>query len=315
MELRHLRYFVAVAEELNFRRAAEAIHIAQPALSQQIKQLEAEMEVALFDRNHHKVELTEAGKAFYLRAQMILEETQRAIVDVRAVECGEAGRLMLGFISTAAIKVLPKFLTWLRAELPRAEIELKELAPGEQIEGLYHRTLDLGLFHANLVDDLFETALVARDRLMVALPATNPLARCDVIDLRDVARETVILPARHATTGYFECTRAAFQAVGKMPERIYHTNLLQTGLLLVGAGLGISLVPESFQNIQVREVVYRPLATAAPTIDLIAAWRRDHTSRLLERVTGEIKAYSASLLGRLGTATETEVERKQPKPI
>ena len=107
MELRHLRYFVAVAAELNFRRAAEVIHVAQPALSQQIKQLEAEMGVRLFIRSHHKVELTEAGKAFYLRAQAILEETHQAVADARAVADGEAGRLTLGFVSTAAISVLP----------------------------------------------------------------------------------------------------------------------------------------------------------------------------------------------------------------
>jgi DNA-binding transcriptional LysR family regulator len=296
MELRHLRYFVAVAEELNFRRAADVVHIAQPALSQQIKQLEEEMGVTLFVRSHHKVELTEAGQAFYLRAQAILQETQRAVLDARAVECGEAGRLTLGFVSSAAIRVLPMFLTRLRAELPRATVELQELAPGEQIDGLYHRTIDLGLFHANLADDLFETAIVARERLIVALPEANPFANHTAIDLRELAHETVIMPARHATSGYFELARSAYQAVGVMPQRIYHTNLLQTGLLLVGAGLGISLLPASFQDIQVRGVIYRPLATAAPAIDLIAAWRRDNTSRLLEWLTREIKAYSASLL-------------------
>ncbi|MBL8205995.1 MAG: LysR family transcriptional regulator [Blastocatellia bacterium] len=296
MELRHLRYFVAVAQELNFRRAAEVVHIAQPALSQQIKQLEEEMGVTLFTRNHHKVELTAAGRAFYERAQAILQETQRAVADARAVECGEAGRLTLGFVSSAAIHVLPLFLNQLRTELPRAEVELKELAPGEQIDDLYNRKLDLGLFHAKLEDELFETALVAREQLIVALPAENPFAQRDAIDLRELARETVIMPARHATPGYFERARTAYQAVGVIPERIYHTSLLQTGLLLVGAGLGISLLPESFRNIQVRGVVYRPLAHAAPTIDLIAAWRRDNSSRLLEWLAAKIKSYSTSLL-------------------
>lgn len=293
MELRHLRYFVAVAEELNFRRAAEVVHIAQPALSQQIKQLEEEMGVTLFARTNHKVQLTEAGQAFYLRAQAILQETQRAVQDARAVECGEAGRLTIGFVSSAAIHVLPTFLHQLRTARPQAEIELKELAPGEQIDDLYNHKLDLGLFHANLEDSLFETALVTRERLIAALPTENAFAHRDIIELRELARETVILPARHATPGYFELTRSAFQAVGLMPERIYHTNLLQTGLLLVGAGLGVSLLPESFQNIQVRGVIYRQLADAAPTIDLIAAWRRDNSSRLLGWLTAQIKAYGA----------------------
>jgi DNA-binding transcriptional LysR family regulator len=242
------------------------------------------------------VELTAAGKTFYASAQMILKEARQAVADARAVEQGEAGTITLGFVSSAAISVLPSLLAFIRSQLPRAEVELKELAPGEQIDALYHDRLDLGLFHAQLEDAAFETAVVARERLIVALPSVNRFARNKQIDLREVASETVIIPARHATPGYFECARSAFHAAGVMPERIYHTSLLQTGLLLVGAGLGISLVPESFQRIKVQGLVYRPLAIASPTIDLIAAWRRDNTSPLLARIAKEIKGHTAALL-------------------
>lgn len=298
MELRHLKYFVAVAEELNFRRAAEIVHVAQPALSQQIKQLEDEIGVALLVRSHHKVELTPAGQAFYARARTLLRDAKQAMTDARAVEHGEAGTLALGFVSSAAISVLPALLTFIRTELPLAEVDLKERAPGEQIDCLYGDTLDLGLFHAQLEDTAFETAVVSREHLMVALPSGCAFAQRELIDLREVARETVIMPARHATPGYFERARAAYQAAGVLPEHVYHTNLLQTGLLLVGAGLGISLVPESFRHIQVSGVVYRPLATPTPTptIDLIAAWRRDNASPLLARVTRQIRQDSAALL-------------------
>lgn len=292
MELRHLKYFVAVAEELNFRRAAEVVHVAQPALSQQIKHLEDELGVALFVRSRHKVALTAAGKTFYASAQMILQEARQAVADARAVEQGEAGRITLGFVSSAAISALPSLLAFIRSQLPRAEVELKELAAGEQIDALYHDKLDLGLFHAQLEDTAFETAVVSRERLIVALPSVNRFARSKQIDLREVASETVIIPARHATLGYFECARSAFQVAGVLPERFYHTSLLQTSLLLVGAGLGISLVPESFQRIKVQGVVYRPLATASPAIDLLAAWRRDNTSPLLARIAKEIRARS-----------------------
>ena len=294
MELRHLKYFVAVAEELNFRRAAEVIHIAQPALSQQIKQLEDEIGVALFVRSHHKVELTAAGKAFYDRAQAILQDAKQAIADARAIVDGEAGAVTIGFVSSAAIVVLPRLLKYIREQLPLAAVELKELAPGEQIDGLYNNTIDLGLFHAELEDEVFETAVVSRERLIVALPSASPFARRKLIDLKELARETVIMPARHATSGYFERARAAFQAVGFMPEHIYHTSLLQTGLLLVGAGVGVSLLPESFQRIQVNGVVYRQLSTQPPTIDLIAAWRRDNASPLLARITKKIREDSAA---------------------
>lgn len=295
MELRHLKYFAAVAEELNFRRAAEVVHVAQPALSQQIKQLEDELGVALFVRSHHKVTLTAAGQAFYASAQTILRQAQQAVADARAVEHGEAGRISLGIVSAAAISVLPALLAFMRAQLPRAEVELRELAPGEQIEALTQHKLDLGLFHAELRNPAFETAVVARERLMVALPRTNKFARNKQIDLRQVANETVILPARHNVPGYFECARAVFQAAEVTPEHVYHTSLLQTGVLLVGAGLGISLVPESFQRMKVQGVVYRPLALKTPTVDLLAVWRRDNQSPLLARIVSEIKNQSASL--------------------
>jgi DNA-binding transcriptional LysR family regulator len=198
--------------------------------------LEEELEVALFVRNHHKVELTAAGKTFYTSAQVILKEARQAVANVRAVEQGEAGRLTMGFVSSAAISILPSLLAFIRLRLPRAEVELKELAPGEQIDALYQDKLDLGLFHAQLEDPVFETAVVAREELIVALPSASRFARSKQINLCEVASETVIIPARHATPGYFERARSAFQAVGVMPERIYYTSLLQTGLLLVGAG-------------------------------------------------------------------------------
>jgi DNA-binding transcriptional LysR family regulator len=290
MELRQLRYFVAVAEELNFRRAADVVRVAQPALSQQIKQLEEEIGVTLFLRNHHKVELTEAGKAFYLRAQKLLKQASEAITDARAVEQGEAGTLLIGFVSSAAISILPSLLSFIRRELPLAEAELREMSPGEQIDALYRHHLDIGFFHAHLDDAALETKIVTRERLMMALPAASPFALCEQIDLREIVQETIIIPARHATSGYFECVRAAFQMAHAMPERIYHTSLLQTGLLLVGAGLGVSLVPESFERVQVQGVVYRSLANDIPAIDLIAAWRQDNSSPLLARVTQHIKA-------------------------
>jgi DNA-binding transcriptional LysR family regulator len=299
LELRHLKYFVAVAEELNFRRAAEVVRTAQPALSQQIKQLEDELGVALFVRSHHKVELTAAGKALYVRAQAILRDTKQAAAEARAVEAGDAGTITIGFVSSAAISVLPTLLKYLREQMPRAEVELRELAPGEQIEALHRDALDLGLFHAQLQDELFATAVVARERLMAALPSDSPLARRKQIDLKELAQATVIMPARHATPGYFERARAAFQAVGVMPERIYHTSLLQTGLLLVGAGVGVSLVPESFERVKIKGVVYRQLSSEPPTpitIDLIAAWRRDNTSPLLTRLTQKINEHSLALL-------------------
>jgi DNA-binding transcriptional LysR family regulator len=288
MELRHLRYFVAVAEELHFRRAAQILHVAQPALSHQIKQLEEEIGAPLFHRGQHKIQLTAAGKVFYDKAQVILRDLTRAVRDVRAVEQGETGSISMGFVSTAAISILPNLLAHIREEMPTAEVVLKALAPNEQIDSLYRNTIDIGFFHAVLHEPAFDSLVVGRDRIMVALPKGNKLSRKKVIHLRDLAEETVIMPARHATVGYYESVRAAYQAAGIQPHRIHHSGQIQTGLLLVGAGLGVSLVPETWRSAQFAGVVYKPLSSNLAPFDLLAVWRRDNPSAVLRRVINSL---------------------------
>src|SRR5262249_43089593 len=162
--------------------------------------------------------------------------------------------------------------------------------PSEQIDCLYRSTIDLGFFHAALDDPAFESMVVAKERLMVALHKGNKFARRATIDLKDLAQEPAIMPARHSTAGYFERARAAYQPAGIQPERVHHTRLLQTGLLLVGAGLGVSLVPESFRSIRVKGVAYRRLSIDPAPVDLLAAWRRDNNSPLLSKVIAHLKA-------------------------
>jgi DNA-binding transcriptional LysR family regulator len=269
------------------------VHVAQPALSYQIKQLEEQIGATLFERSHHKVQLTQAGKAFYVWAQSILKDLKLAAAEARAVEHGDAGLVVIGFVSSAAINVLPKVLANIRKQMARTEVELKELPTGEQIDCLYRNTIDLGFFHARLEEAAFDSVVVARDRLIVALPKTNKLAQRPTVNLKDLAQETAIMPGRHSTHGYFERIRAAYQAAGVQFEHVHHTNLLQTGLLLVGAGLGISLVPESFRNIRVRGVVYRDLSTEAVPVELLAAWRRDNNSPVLIRIIDHLKSLSS----------------------
>jgi DNA-binding transcriptional LysR family regulator len=292
MELRHLRYFVAVAETLHFRHAAELVHVAQPAVSQQIRQLEEEIGVTLFVRTHHKVQLTPAGKAFYEKAQAILSQTSLAVAEARRVEHGEAGTIRIGFISTAAISVLPEVMKNLKDQVPLAEIELRELAPGEQIDNLYREQLDLGFVHAKLTEEILETLTVQRERLILALPQAYALEGSPRVDLREIASLTAIMPARHTSSGLYEQVMTAYQMAGVVPERIHYTRLLQTALLLVGAGIGVSVIPESFRSIQVKGVVYRRLRVEPPLCELTAAWRRDNESLLLKRFVQELRRRS-----------------------
>jgi len=283
MELRHLRYFVAVAEQLHFRYAAEIMHVAQPALSQQIKQLEEEIGVTLFERSRHKVCLTPAGKAFYENAQRILQQADQAVAKARKVESGDAGTIRIGFVSTAAIRVLPVAMKKLQKQIPQAEVELNELAAGEQVDRLYREQLDIGFVHAKLSQDVFKTMVVARDRLIVAVPGSCKLARSRRVDLKDLSSWPAIMPAGHSSSGFYEQVRMTYKLAGVRPERVHNTRLLQTGLLLVAAGLGVSLVPESFQSIQVKGVVYKKLQVEPPLSELVAVWRRDNASPLLSR--------------------------------
>ncbi|HEX3743841.1 MAG TPA: LysR substrate-binding domain-containing protein [Bryobacteraceae bacterium] len=289
MELRHLRYFVAVAETLHFRRAAEVLHIAQPALSQQIRQLEEEIGAALFERSHHKVSLTQAGKAFCAKAQGILKDAKEAVNEARAVAMGNAGTIVIGFVSSAAIRILPDVLGNFREQMPRVEVELRELSPSEQIDCLHRSTIDLGFLHATLTDPAFESLVLAQERLIIALPKDSKYAKRSTVDLKDLRGEPAIMPARHSTPGYFERAQAAYEAAGIHAERVHHTRLIQTGLLLVGAGLGVSLVPESFRTMRVNGVAYRRLTMDPPPIELLGAWRRDNPSPLLARMVVHLR--------------------------
>ena len=281
MELRQLRYFLATAEELHFRRAAELVHVAQPALSQQIHQLEEEVGVALFERNNRNVSLTPAGHVFYERVKIMVDNAQKALEDARSIGRGEAGTLTIGFISTAAMSVLPLALQFIKDKFPSAQIVLAELGPGEQIDALHLGQLDLGFTIAEILDEEFHVLSVGRERLLAAVPDSPAFTRLQNVDLAMLAPETTILPVRHARRGYYETVMAAYRAQGLKPARIQCVRMIQTGLVLVGAGLGISLVPESFTHIHMKGVIYRPLVDPVPSVELSVVWRKDSRSPLL----------------------------------
>ena len=284
MELRQLRYFLAVAEELHFTRAAERLHVAQPALSLQIRQLEDELGVKLFERLKHRVQVTPAGRVFAQRARFILEQTQRAAKEASLVGHGEAGSLSIGFISSAVVSVLPRILRAYSSEVPTVAIELLELDPSEQLEGLRSGTIDLGVMHALIDAADLETATLAHEELLAALPASHAAARNPRVDLTTLAREAFLLPKRHEFGGLYEIVIDACHKAGFVPRKIQATRLLQTELCLVGGGLGVALVPESFrENVQVKGLVYRPLVSKL-TVDLVAVWLKGNQSLLLKRL-------------------------------
>lgn len=281
MELRQMRYFLAVAEALHFRRAAEALHLAQPSLSQQIRSMEEDMGVKLFRRTNRKVQLTKAGETLLPRVRGILQTIDQAEHETQRVDQGFAGLLTVSFVSSALVGILPQAMKDLEARVPGIDLQLKECDPQEQIAEIQQGKSDVGFMHAKLEDGQLASRVIQRDRLLVALPSA--IAVDGPVDLREFRSQTAITPMPFTVFGFFNHVQRAYQLAGVAPEKTIYTNLIIGGIHLVSAGIGIALVPESFRSIQVPGVVYRPLLKTPPPVELLAVWRRDSDSKLLHR--------------------------------
>ena len=290
MELRQLKYFLAVADELHFTRAARKLHVAQPALSQQIRQLEDEIGAKLLERTNRRVSLTEAGEVFRGRAAAAIDQLARAAVDAGQAGRGEAGSISIGFVSSAVCGALPAILRRFREKLPLVTFELRELEPSEQLTQIRQQHLDIGMMHAVLDEPNLQSVAISREKLIAALPEGHRLADQTSIDLHALKDETFLVPRRHAAIGFHELVVTACREKGFDPIRIQPTRLLQTAVALVGGGIGIALVPESFQrNLQIRGVIYKRLTSYAPVAELVAVWRKDDDHALVRKFQRELK--------------------------
>ena len=284
MELRHLRYFVAVAEECHFGRAAQRLHIAQPPLSQQIKQLEAELGVQLLTRSTRRVELTPAGAQYLERARSILANVDAARDEAQLVRDGRMGRVTIGFTGSATYELLPGMSRMLRAELPGLELDLRgELLTPSQVAGLVDGTLDIGFLRPPVQVPEVEVHPLRREPLVVVLPETHAQAGQARVALADLADEPFITyPSQHRSVVH-DAVLDACQTAGFTPRS---TEVAETSTLVsfVAAGLGVALVPESVQHLRITGAVYRPLAGTSPTVELAVATRRGETSPAVRQV-------------------------------
>jgi DNA-binding transcriptional LysR family regulator len=287
MDVRHMRYFLVVAEELHFRRSAELLHLSQPSLSQQIHQMEEELGVQLFARSKRKVELTEAGRALLDRVRRILSYIDEAEQTVRDIGAGNVGRFTIGFISTAIVGVLPKVFRRFRSECPSVDLQLLECEPEHQVDGILRGDLNVGFMHARLEGDKLASLVVQREPLVVALPAE--FKGKGPVDLRNFRDHTAIIPSSFSMHGFSEHVHSAYELAGITPSKILSTRLIMIGVHLVAAGLGIAVVPASFTNVKVEGVIYRPLKFQPPGVELLAVWKRDDESMLLKRFIEMLK--------------------------
>lgn len=281
MELRDMRYFLALAEELHFRRAAEVLHLSQPSLSQQIRLMEEQIGARLFDRTNRKVQLTPAGEALLPRVRGILHGIDEAVYEARRVDRGLTGLLRLCFVSTALVGVLPAAMKQFQLLAPDVDLEIDECEPKEQIASIIHGTSDIGFMHAKLDDDHLESMVVQEDELIAVLPSDatddQPVSVCDYKGY------AAITPRPFTAFGFYGHVQRAYDTAGVSPHKFLYTNLITGGIHLVAAGMGIALVPSSFRAVTTPGVVYRPLFKTLPPVELIAVWRRDSTSKPLRR--------------------------------
>lgn len=259
MELRHLKYFLAVAEELNFTRAAKRLHIAQPPLTQQIKALEGELGVLLFDRSAYRIELTQAGHAFMADATRILREVEDAVLTARHAATGKAGRIRVGFTESASFNplVTAAFRAY-RSAYPGVVVALQQHPSRELASALHDGHVDVVYVRPPLpsVEGLQVHALMDEE-MVVALPLSHHLTRRTFIDLKQLANETFILYPRSVRPGLADAVIAACEKAGFTPQVAQYAPQMSSTINLVAATLGVSIVPKSMEGMQPGAVAYR----------------------------------------------------------
>jgi DNA-binding transcriptional LysR family regulator len=284
VELRHLRSFVAVAEERHFGRAAARLHMAQPPLSQQIRRLEAELGVTLLHRTTRSVELAPAGEVLLVRAREILASVESAAEDTLRAARGEFGRIAVGFTGSATYALLPQVAAALRGALPGVVLDLRgEMLTPAQVQGLLAGTLDLGLLRPPVRERELAVEVVRREPLVAVLPEAHRLAAADAVPLEELAAEPFVVYPSHFRSVVHDAVEETCAAHGFLPRVALEVSETATLVSFVAAGLGVSLVPASVRHMTVHGAVYRPLAREAATVELAVAWRLQDASPVLER--------------------------------
>ncbi|PUA16953.1 LysR substrate-binding domain-containing protein [Glaciimonas sp. PCH181] len=263
MELRHLRYFLALAEELNFTRAAERLHVSQPPFSLQIRQLEEEVGARLFGRTSRRVQLTPAGQAFLIDTRAILERVDASISRAAAIESGLAGRIELGLSGSHFFGRLPKLIAGYSQAYSDVTISLQELKPAIQLEALRERRIDLSISRTPVNDMMLKSIRLWADPLMAAVPPGHRLRRRKRLTLRDLRDEPFVM-LKLDTSAYAQHIRDCCVQAGFAPRVVHHVSEVAAVLGLVAAGMGVALIPESLSHIYADKVTVIPLATDEP---------------------------------------------------
>jgi DNA-binding transcriptional LysR family regulator len=288
VELRHLRYFAVLADELHFGRAAERLAISQPPLSVAIRQLEDTVGARLFERNSKQVRLTPAGQALRASARKLLRQAEEAALEAREVAAGSAGRLRIGFVGAMLYRGLPQALRAFQASHPAVRISLAELNSAEQITDLLHDRLDLGFMHtARLPQDL-ASRLLLTEPFVACLPTQHALARQRVLEVGALRDQPFVLFARAASPDYHERLLAICAQAGFLPEVRHEVRHWLAVVSMVAQGLGVALVPQAMQRSALKGAVFRPLDGVTAQSEAYGVWRPGPQNVLVDGLLAEL---------------------------
>ncbi len=283
MELRHLRYFITVAEELNFSKAALKLYTAQPSLSQQIKDLEEDVGVRLLHRTKRKVELTEEGAVFLEQARLTLAQADKAVAMARQVSQAKQQMLRIGFVPVAEMKIFPYVIPNLRVQNPELKIELLSLNNTEQMKLLKKGELDLSFTRHNFNSDEIESQFVIREPLIFLLPKDHPLAKYERIPVKALNSIDFIIPSseqshtlHHAILDFAKTNNIEFNIVQKADNILFNINS-------IGMGLGCTILPGYIAPLTMNNTVIRPLDIELPYLDLYVSYRKESTSMAVKK--------------------------------
>ena len=305
MELRHLRYFVTLAEELHFGRAAQKLHISQPPLSMQIRALENELGVTLLNRTQRHVSLTQAGAALLVEARHILARVEQAVLTTKRAGRGEIGELAIGFISVADYNVLPLVLREFRRRFPQVNLTLRESTTDAQIRDLLAGRIDVGFVLPPLNESSLESLPILREPLIAALPEKHPLARKPgKLALEKLKDAPFILFPRPNAPSLYDNVVSCCKSAGFSPRVEQEAIQMQTIVSLVSAELGVALIPASLINLRRTGVTYKSLQGGSPLTEIHLVWRRGDDLPAL-RVFVDVALQTANATNTAGKGRST----------
>lgn len=288
MELRHLRYFTVLAEELHFGRAARRLSISQPPLSVAIRQLEESVGAQLFERNSKAVRLTAAGSALQASARALLRDADEALLEARHVAEGSAGRLRIGFVGAMLYRGLPQALTRFQVAHPAVRVTLAELNSDQQMAELLHDRLDIGFVHTRRVPAELQCRLLVSEPFVACLPAGHALAKKRKVALASLRGESFVLFSRVASPDYHERILSICADAGFRPEVRQEVRHWLAVVSLVSQGMGVALVPDAMRHCALPGAVFRPLEGASTPSEAYGVWLAASQNVLVPRLLDEM---------------------------